>query len=309
MCRAVHFSLTTSIAASVFTMSVMTVDRFVAIAFVWKRSLTLGKSKIILAIIWVLSLACMAINLYVYRVGYSNDSYWCYPDWLPAFDNETSPKIFNKIVFVALYLLPLLLMAVLYAVICYKLWQKSYFENSGAGGCNHVDSSKKRVVKMLITIVISFGLCWLPLHVSHYYINYELHTYLCWPPWLKLGSFWLGHSNSALNPCIYVYFNKTFRRAFMDALHLTRGRQGTFTRATGQYETNYSAVKQDSLKENSLSAIQKSLRWLRGRESYRRLRAWSQRSYYPGSPNMNDKSLSQENSNDEIIVVEKLSVL
>ena len=313
LCKAVHFSLTTSIAASVFTMTVMTVDRFVAIVYVWRRSLTLGKSKIALAVIWVLSLACMAINLYVYRVGSTPGSYWCYPDWKPAFDNKTSPKIFAIIVFVALYLVPLLLMAVLYTVICHALWKKSFEENCTSGGGHHIDSSKKRVIKMLITIVISFGVCWLPLHVSHYYINYELATYTCWPRWLQLGSFWLGHSNSALNPCIYVYFNKTFRRAFMDALHIKAFNSGqtsprsTFVHRNGHSTYGTSKVgpqRQTCVRSLSEPGGPKWFRWLRARDSYRRLRALGYR-----DTRSNVRTCLREDRDSKAIVVEKLSVL
>lgn len=54
----------------------------------------------------------------------------------------------------------------------------------------------------------------------HYYIYFEPETFMCMSRYLVLMSFWLGHANSAINPVLYVIFNKTFRRAFLQALHI-----------------------------------------------------------------------------------------
>ena len=63
LCKTTHFSLTASIAASVITLIVITVDRFVTIVFVWKPCLNLRTSKISLVIIWVVSIAIMGLHL------------------------------------------------------------------------------------------------------------------------------------------------------------------------------------------------------------------------------------------------------
>lgn len=214
LCRAVHFSLTASIGASIFTLMTMTLDRFISIVFVWRQSLTLGSSKLVLVLIWVLSFGMFGFNLQVYRVDVIAGEYRCYPsfiDFPPEF-----PKISAICFFVFLYAIPLLLMAVLYSIICHKL-----FKQKMAGGDREIDKKKKRVIHMLITCTVFFALCWLPLHILHYHIYFDMKTYQCFPPLFILGGFWLGHANSAVNPCLYVIFNKTFRMAFLKALHLT----------------------------------------------------------------------------------------
>lgn len=214
LCRAVHFSLTASIGASIFTLMTMTLDRFISIVFVWRQSLTLGSSKLVLVLIWVLSFGMFGFNLQVYRVDVIAGEYRCYPsfiDFPPEF-----PKISAICFFVFLYAIPLPLMAVLYSIICHKL-----FKQKMAGGDREIDKKKKRVIHMLITCTVFFALCWLPLHILHYHIYFDMKTYQCFPPLFILGGFWLGHANSAVNPCLYVIFNKTFRMAFLKALHLT----------------------------------------------------------------------------------------
>ncbi|XP_022786160.1 neuropeptide FF receptor 2-like isoform X2 [Stylophora pistillata] len=219
LCKTIHFSFTTSLAASVITLMVITVDRFLTIVFVWKTCLNLRTSKVSLVIIWIMSIVIMGHYLEVFKVNQplkdvGNDNYYCHPDWqrMPAhFD-----KFFNVTVFVALYAFPLILMAILYSMIIHKLWR----ERIASGGDTNINSSKKRVVKMLITVTLAFAVCWLPLHIMHYYIYFEPETFTCMSSYLVLMSFWLGHANSAINPVLYVIFNKTFRRAFLQALHI-----------------------------------------------------------------------------------------
>lgn len=214
LCRMVHFSLTASIGASIFTLVTMTLDRFISIVFVWSKALTLGSSKLVLVLIWVLSFIMFGFNLRVYRVDYIAGQFRCYPSF-HDFPREF-PKISAICFFVFLYAIPLLLMAVLYSIISYKL-----FKQKMAGGDREIDKKKKRVINMLITCTVFFALCWLPLHILHYYIYFDMETYQCFPALFILGGFWLGHANSAVNPCLYVIFNKTFRMAFLKALHLT----------------------------------------------------------------------------------------
>ena len=221
LCKTVHFSLTASIAGSVITLIVITVDRFVSIVFVWKTCLNLRTSKAALVIIWVISIAIMGLHLEVYTVKQAmpgDERYFCYPDW------QRMPVDFNKYfavgMFVMLYATPLALMAILYSMIAHKLWRDSFAENAGSGGDVQINKSKKRVIKMLVTVSLAFAVCWFPLHAIHYLIYFDSETFNCMSMYVILLSFWLGHANSAINPVLYVIFNKTFRRAFLHALHI-----------------------------------------------------------------------------------------
>ena len=221
LCKTINLSLAASIAASVITLIVITVDRFVSIVFVWKTCLNLRTSKVSLVVIWIVAIGIMGLHLKVYIVRQAipgDERYFCYPDW------ESMPVGLNKFfaigMFVMLYAFPLLLMAILYSIIVHKLWKDRFAGSSASGGDANINSAKKRVVKMLVTVTVAFAVCWFPLHTIHYYIYFEAETYKCMSLFLILLSFWLGHANSALNPVLYVIFNKTFRRAFLQALHI-----------------------------------------------------------------------------------------
>ncbi|KAK3107074.1 hypothetical protein FSP39_006319 [Pinctada imbricata] len=75
------------------------------------------------------------------------------------------------------------------------------------------------VLKMLLMVVVMFGLCWLPLHVFNVIINFrpELaddkhhdrgdNSLLA----VYLTTHWLAMSNSFANPVIYSFTNDSFR--------------------------------------------------------------------------------------------------
>lgn len=247
LCKTIHFSLTASIAASVITLIVITVDRFVSIVFVWKTCLNLRTSKVSLVVIWVVSIAIMALHLEVYTVEQAiqgDDRYFCYPDWKRMPDDLD--KYFAVGMFVMLYTFPLVLMAILYSMIVHKLWKDSFAGSAASGGDANINSSKKRVIKMLVTVTTAFAVCWFPLHAIHYLIYFDTQTYQCMSLYLVLLSFWLGHANSAINPVLYVIFNKTFRRAFLQALHIqsyTSLNSTTRKRSERRFSTTQTNVK------------------------------------------------------------------
>ena len=211
MCKLVNVSLTTSIAASIFTLIVMTFDRFVSIVFIWKQNLTLRSSKSVIFTIWFFAISLMGVYLAVYKVVKVGDQFVCVPDW--SFAPIEFPKYFAVGLFLVLYAVPLILMAVMYTFIILYLKKDSL-----PSGCtdSNIRNSKERVVKMLISITITFAVCWFPLHLNHYFIYFDLAVYRCLPFYVTALSFFIGHANSAVNPVVYVFFNNSFRRAIKD---------------------------------------------------------------------------------------------
>ncbi|XP_057243643.1 substance-P receptor-like isoform X2 [Malurus melanocephalus] len=79
-------------------------------------------------------------------------------------------------------------------------------------------SAKRKVVKMMIIVVCTFALCWLPYHV------YFTLQYLR-PEWylqrfiqqVYLAVMWLAMSSTMYNPIIYCCLNDRFRVGFKHA--------------------------------------------------------------------------------------------
>uniref|UniRef100_A0A182TBN2 G-protein coupled receptors family 1 profile domain-containing protein n=1 Tax=Anopheles maculatus TaxID=74869 RepID=A0A182TBN2_9DIPT len=77
--------------------------------------------------------------------------------------------------------------------------------------------SKIKVVKMLVVVVILFVLSWLPLYVIFARIKLGGALESSEEELLQIATpiaQWLGASNSCINPILYAFFNKKYRKGF-----------------------------------------------------------------------------------------------
>ena len=80
------------------------------------------------------------------------------------------------------------------------------------------------MVKMMIIVVIIYGICWLPLHTitlvgdSHEEIYNYRYIYVVWT-----ACHWLAMSNSCYNPIVYCWMNTRYRNGFRYALRFCPG--------------------------------------------------------------------------------------
>uniref|UniRef100_A0A915LRX7 G-protein coupled receptors family 1 profile domain-containing protein n=1 Tax=Meloidogyne javanica TaxID=6303 RepID=A0A915LRX7_MELJA len=81
-----------------------------------------------------------------------------------------------------------------------------------------------RVARTIAVVVGCFTCCWLPFTIIYAFQFCPIGK--CIPEWLFTLAFWLGYSNSALNPILYAAFSRDFRNAFCRLL--TRDRNSSF---------------------------------------------------------------------------------
>ncbi|XP_017568808.2 5-hydroxytryptamine receptor 4 isoform X2 [Pygocentrus nattereri] len=98
---------------------------------------------------------------------------------------------------------------------------------------DHQGSSRMKIetkaAKTLAVIMGCFCLCWAPFFITNIvdpFIQYSV-PWQMWTMWL-----WLGYINSGLNPFLYAFLNRAFRRAFLMILCCgdeRYARQGSFS--------------------------------------------------------------------------------
>ena len=95
-----------------------------------------------------------------------------------------------------------------------------------------VARARKKVVRLLTAIVISFSLCVLPHHLkvlNHFWNIFTLPHAI--DVYISPCSFIVLYLNSALNPILYALFSQNFRKRFKEALPCIR-------RGTNKYSCN-----------------------------------------------------------------------
>ena len=218
-CKVVFYAIPVSLAASVTTMVVISLDRFCAVYFPLNQAL-FHKHRIVTTVIWLFSLISMTPYLLIYQVFKEGDMYSCYQVWPWADDEQEmflALRIFHVILFFLFYPLPLLIIAVVNSLVGRRLWLHRTPGSTRSVNRAAVEVSRRKVVKMLVVLVAVFALCWAPTHLFHYFVYFNQDILDKIPPVVMSFMLWMSHANSAINPMLYIALNKNFRYAFLDA--------------------------------------------------------------------------------------------
>lgn len=214
-CKVANFSLYMSLAASVFTIVLISFERYLAI-FYPLRGDDVRRPKLISGIIWLCSLAFASPFLVMFNIEQDpyDQMYYCITEWSPDPTKTFEVlKVYFTLCFVVMYIIPVLFLAGLYFRIAFKLCVQTSPNSTPDNHSKRVRNSRRKVVRMLVGIVMLFTICWLPAHVIHYLIVNEKDLVKQIQD-VVVVSFWLCQANSSLNPCLYIVLNDRFRHDF-----------------------------------------------------------------------------------------------
>ncbi|KAH9493159.1 Somatostatin receptor type 5 [Bulinus truncatus] len=80
--------------------------------------------------------------------------------------------------------------------------------------------SSTTVIRMLIVVVVLFAVCWGPILINNLLVSVNLlsnlHEGMLKP--LRMALFLLSYLNSSMNPMVYGFMSRHFRRGFREAI-------------------------------------------------------------------------------------------
>ncbi|XP_069698807.1 RYamide receptor-like [Periplaneta americana] len=194
-------------------------ERYNAIMHPFERRFTKLRTKLILAGIWLVAIAISAIQLRVARserFKYGGEWHWdCGEHWGSPEDGQS----YTMLIFSVTFAVPLLSLAFTYTCVGRRLWLRAAPGNADPTRDLAQLRAKRKIIKMLVTIVVLFALCWLPLQtflLLYYFVPgfdsldsdhdrkvYALSYFAC---------HWLANANSMVNPFVYCFMSDNFRR-------------------------------------------------------------------------------------------------
>nr|QBE90574.1 kisspeptin receptor [Apostichopus japonicus] len=226
LCKFVFMMMQVTATATCLTLAAMSVDRYKAIVRPLQslRSRTTNLALSVSIAIWTASLVSSIPAILYFNL---DDDVICveyWPSWRMAYG------LYGAIV---LYLIPLTVISVCYALMLHKLWRRV------VPGDVYNDQQnlrhKRRTTKMVLVVVLTFAICWLPVHVFSMWYRFAQQrfpvndaTYI-----FKVISHTLSYANSCCNPFIYAFMGENFIRYFKKAFPccFEKNRQGVTSHA------------------------------------------------------------------------------
>ena len=221
-CKLAQYLFVFPVATSILTIFIVSVDRFFAVFYPLKGQV-FRKPSVMTATIWICSAILMSPALVIFRVGrdFSDGEWYCVIDSRRDLKSkaETFAKVYYIFVFAALYLLPLFVITVLYTLVSCKLYHRK-IPGAERSRCRlaAVENAKLKVVKVLVVIVATFAVCWFPAHVVHYLAVFHKNVLLTIPEYAPALLLWVSHTNSAIDPFLYILLSQNFREEFRKLL-------------------------------------------------------------------------------------------
>ena len=205
-CKIVQFLIYVFAYASVYTLVLMSLHRYLAIVCPLSSISFRNQANTVrlLVILWVLVLAGNSPLLFTYVVidytFYGEDRSACISKYSRD-DNVLMLNLFHLLFLVFGYILPLSLICVLYGLMLKRLLFRVIPGASKGSGNNR---SMKRTTKMIIIVVAAFALCWLPIHVV--FMLQRFGTNSSYIALIQIAGNCLSYMNSCVNPILYAIF-------------------------------------------------------------------------------------------------------
>uniref|UniRef100_A0A667Y925 Nociceptin receptor n=1 Tax=Myripristis murdjan TaxID=586833 RepID=A0A667Y925_9TELE len=213
LCKAVLSIDYYNMFTSTFTLTVMSMDRYVAVCHPVKAldMRTPHKAKVVNICVWVLASAISvpAMIMGDVEVELEHNSIECIVA-LPEPRTYWDP-VFGICVFLLSFLIPVAIIS-----ICYSLMVKRLRSVRILSGSKEKDRNLRRITRMVLVVVAAFVVCWTPIQIMALAQTLGFNLGSLFTVVLMHFCIALGYVNSSLNPVLYAFLDENFKRCFRE---------------------------------------------------------------------------------------------
>ncbi|XP_007534590.1 bombesin receptor subtype-3 [Erinaceus europaeus] len=222
-CKVLSFIRLTSVGVSVFTLTILSADRYRAVVKPLERqpSNAILKTCAKAGSVWIVSMIialpeAIFSNVYSFLDTKKNvtiESCASYP-----VSEKILQEIHSLLCFLVFYIIPLSIISVYYSLIAKTLYKSTVnIPTEEQSHARKQIESRKRIAKTVLVLVALFALCWLPNHLLYLYRSFTYQAYI--DPSavhfvVTLFSRIMAFSNSCVNPFALYWLSKSFQQHF-----------------------------------------------------------------------------------------------
>jgi len=223
-CKCVQYLICVTAYASVYTLVLMSVDRYLAVVHpVSSISIrTEGNTYIAIAVMWVaIILACIPVAL---SHGEYPHLYYYGQSLVCRFMKEGWNQFAYQFIFtITSYAIPLFIIIVLYFMVLKKVrggTTKSTRQSQSTSA--NTRRRKQSVTRMIVVVIVIFSLCWGPIHIILNMKGMDKFPVNKLSISLQIAAQVLAYMNSCMNPILYAFLSENFRSAFKKVITFHR---------------------------------------------------------------------------------------
>lgn len=215
LCKLFYIMTSLNWFANVFTLIVMSADRYMAVCHPVSsmKYRTSGISSLVCLSVWVVStLFMLPICLYAEAVE-EQGVMSCTIKW-PKNETIAPEKAFIWYAMLIGFAVPMVLISAFYVLVILRL--KTCGPKKKSGEPKLTSHSHRRVTRMVLAVVTVHVVCWLPYWVFQVIMTFVDEDYVV-PAWQVLAFQFatiLSYTNSVFNPLLYAFLGDNFRQTF-----------------------------------------------------------------------------------------------
>uniref|UniRef100_A0A182P4E4 G-protein coupled receptors family 1 profile domain-containing protein n=1 Tax=Anopheles epiroticus TaxID=199890 RepID=A0A182P4E4_9DIPT len=209
MCRVMAFFRTFGLYLSSFILICISVDRYFAVL----KPLKVHEHRAVLMIAaaWIMSGLCSLPQSFIFHLeGHPNITGYQQCVTYHYFEEEIYQIIYNVLVMCLMYTFPLIVILYCYGSIYYEIFSRTNPRNLESFRRSSIDvlgRAKRKTLRMTITIVVVFIVCWTPYYVMSLWYWLDKESAKNVDQRIQKGLFLFASTNSCMNPVVYGIYN------------------------------------------------------------------------------------------------------